>query len=205
MFRISSLLFSALLLNILIGCGGGPDAPTGLTVTSTSPITLSWNAVSGAKNYSVYRGTATGGISTKTRLASEITVTTYTDTTAAASTTYYYQVVAVNSDGVSGPSNEVNTVSQSQSGGSFTVVGFAANSQITLNWNAISGAVTYNVYRGTTSAAITNKTLVKTGLATPTFVDTAVSSGFTYYYQVTVVNSSGLESQTSSETTGLSL
>jgi hypothetical protein len=198
------LLFAALFLIILAGCGNtGPSAPTGLTVTSTSPITLSWTAVTGATSYSVYRGTVTGGISTKTRLQADITVTTYTDTSAAGSTTYYYQVVAVNTDGVSAGSNEVNAVSQSSSGGSFPVVGFAANSQITLSWNPVQGSVTYNVYRGNISAAITNKTQIKTGLTTPTFIDTNVVSGVTYYYQVTVV-SNGVETQTSNESPAIS-
>ena len=205
MIKILSLTLVALVLMVLAGCGNtGPGAPTGLTVISTSPVTLSWTAVSGAKSYSVYRGTATGVISSKTRLASDITVTTYTDTSAEAGTIFYYQVVAVNSDGVSGASNEVNAISQSQTGGSFNVVGFVANSQITLSWNVVSSAVNYNVYRGTTSAAITNKTKIKTGLTTPTFIDTAVSSGVTYYYQVTAVNPSGVEFQNSSETQAFS-
>lgn len=206
MKKMLSLSLVALALMVLVGCGNtGPNAPTGLTVTSTSPITLSWTAVTGATSYSVYRGTVTGGISTKTRLQADITVTTYTDTSAAAGTTYFYQVVAVNTDGVSAGSNEVNALSQSSSGGSFPVVGFAANSQITLSWNPVqgSGSVTYNVYRGNISAAITNKTKIITGLTTPTFKDTAVVSGQTYYYQVTVV-SNGVETQTSNESPAIS-
>lgn len=197
MIKKMSLSVVALMLMALAGCGTGPAAPTGLAVTSTSPITLSWTAVSGATSYKVYRGTATGGTSSKTLLASGITVTTYSDTSATAGTTYYYQVTAVNSDGTSAASNEVNAT---PSGSSFAVVGTVANSQITLTWSTVSSAVSYNVYRGTLSAAITNKTKIITGVTTTTYTDTNVTSGVTYYYQVTAVNSSGVEFQVFSET-----
>ena len=192
----------ALVLMVFAGCGTGPDAPSGLTVTSQSPITLTWTAVSGVKSYNVYRGTTSGGLSNKTRLnTSDITTTTYQDTTAVAGTTYYYQVTAVNSDGVSAASNEVSAVAQS-SGNTFTVNGSASGSQIVLTWSAVSGAVTYNVWRGTTSATITNKIKIQSGITTTTFTDTGLSSG-TYYYQVEAVNSSGIPFQVSTESSGL--
>lgn len=192
----------ALVLMVFAGCGTGPDAPSGLTVTSQSPITLTWTAVSGVKSYNVYRGTTSGGGSNKTRLnTSDITTTTYQDTTAVAGTTYYYQVTAVNSDGVSAASNEVSAVAQS-SGNTFTVNGSASGSQIVLTWSAVSGAVTYNVWRGTTSATITNKIKIQSGITTTTFTDTGLSSG-TYYYQVEAVNSSGIPFQVSTESSGL--
>jgi len=202
MIKVLSFSLVALVIMVLAGCGNsGPSAPTGLTVTSTSPITLSWTAVSGAKSYSVYRGTTTGGISSKTRLAFDITVTTYIDASAIAGTVYYYQVVAVNTDGVSAGSNEIPA---SQSGGSsFTVVGNVVNSTIKLTWSTVSNASTYNVYRGTTPG-VPNKIQVGTPLTTTTFTDTTGSPGVTYYYQVTAVNSSGVVLQTSSETPALS-
>ncbi len=204
---IKSMMVTGVVLMMLVvaGCGTGPDAPTGLTVTSTSPITLSWTAVSGATSYTVYRGTTSGGLATKTLLASDITVTTYTDTLASAGTAYYYQVTAVSSDGVSSPSNEVNAVSQSQSGGLFNLQGSKNGSQITLIWNTVGSAASYNVYRGTTSSLITNKTKVANVVAvtSPTTIFTdgsGFTSGVTYFYQVTSVDSSGTEqSQASNE------
>jgi fibronectin type 3 domain-containing protein len=200
MIKTISLSVAALVLMVLSGCGTGPDTPTGLTVTSTSPITLSWTAVSGATSYNVYRGTASG-FSNKTRLASDITGTTYTDTSAVAGTTYYYQVTAVNSDGLSSASNEVNAVSQSGTSGSFVLGGQKNGSQIDLNWSNVANATKYNVYRGTTSSTVSGKTLLSagTGITGLTFSDTKVTSGSTYYYQVEAINSNGTPFQDSNE------
>jgi cellulose 1,4-beta-cellobiosidase len=193
----------AALLVISAGCGtsSGPDAPNGLTVTGTSPITLSWDIVSGASSYRVYRGTVSGAISSKTRLASNITETTYTDTSAIQGITYYYQVTAVASDdSVSNGSNEVIATSQSQTGNSFALGSSSGSgSGIVLVWSNISGAVSYNVYRGTVSAIITNKVKIASGILTTTHTDTNVTSGTTYYYQVTAVNSNGIEFDLSNE------
>ena len=96
--------------NDVNGTNGGTiaAAPSNLTVTSTAPITLSWTGSTGATSYNIYRGTASGVLSTKTLLASNVTVTTYTDTSVTAGTIYYYQVTAVNASGESAGSNEVN-------------------------------------------------------------------------------------------------
>lgn len=69
----------------------GLAAPTGLsgTVTGTS-IALTWNAVSGATSYKVYRN----GV-----LAASPVTNAYTDTGLAASTSYSYQVSAVDENG----------------------------------------------------------------------------------------------------------
>ena len=201
MTKTVSVAALAVLLIFTAGCGSsnGPDAPTGLTVTNFSPITLSWSSVTGATSYNVYRGTVTGGLSTKTRLASNITVTTYTDSSAVAGTTYFYQVTAEDSDGVSNGSNEVSAASQSQPGNTFVLGGSKSATGIVLNWSNFSGAVSYNVYRGTVSAIITNKTKIASGIVTTNFTDTDVTSGGTFFYQATAVNSSGIEIQVTNE------
>lgn len=198
MKKAISFVAVAAMLIVFAGCGSsGPDAPTGLTVTSNAPITLSWNSVSGATSYNVYRGTISGGLSTKTRVASNINATTYTDMSTQVGTTYFYQVTAEDSDGVSDASNEVNATSQSQNGNSnpnpFVLIGSKSGSGILLSWSNVSGAVSYNVYRDTISAFITHKTKIASGILTTTFTDDAVTSGVTYFYQVTAVDASGVE------------
>ncbi|MET9788147.1 chitinase [Streptomyces canus] len=88
------------------GGGGGdptptvPAAPAGLAVsgTSSSSVSLSWNAVSGATGYNVYRN------GTK---VTAVTGTSATVTGLAASTSYSFQVTAVNSAGESVKSGAV--------------------------------------------------------------------------------------------------
>ncbi|MDQ0599259.1 chitinase [Streptomyces canus] len=77
-----------------------PGAPSGLAVsgTSSSSVSLAWNAVSGATGYNVYRG------GTK---VTAVTGTSATVTGLAASTSYSFQVTATNAAGESAKSTAV--------------------------------------------------------------------------------------------------
>jgi hypothetical protein len=88
---------------------GAPNAVTGLTATANNnQVALSWNAISGATSYNLYRAAESGHESSIAPVATGLTGTTYTDTGLNAGTTYYYQVVAVNSSGLSGFSTEAH-------------------------------------------------------------------------------------------------
>ena len=82
------------------------DKPQNLTADeyTANQATLSWSAVSNAKSYNIYRGTATG---TLTLLASGVTNTEYQDTTTKKGTTYGYAVAAVSGDYTSAQSSRV--------------------------------------------------------------------------------------------------
>jgi hypothetical protein len=97
------------------GSGGssGPSAPTNLVATATTAnIGLTWNAVTGASSYNIYRGTAAGAESA-TPLVSNQPGTSYTDSTAASGTTYYYYITAVSGGVESGHSNEASATRSS--------------------------------------------------------------------------------------------
>ena len=64
----------------------------------------------------------------------------------------------------------------------------------TLTWNAVPGATSYSIYRGTVSGG---ETLLQSGLTTTGFTDTGLTNGTTYYYQVTAVNSIGASAKSS--------
>ncbi|MEU0286942.1 glycoside hydrolase family 18 protein [Streptomyces sp. NPDC006147] len=98
------------------GGGGGdpeptvPGTPGGLTVSGTtaSSVTLSWNAVSGATGYTVYRdGTRVTAVSG----------TSATVTGLAASTSYSFQVAAANAAGESARSAAVSVRTRENGGG----------------------------------------------------------------------------------------
>jgi fibronectin type 3 domain-containing protein len=75
----------------------------------------------------------------------------------------------------------------------------AMQHQVILSWTASISPVTgYNVYRGTQTGG--PYTLLNTDTVTAdTFTDATVVSGQTYFYVVTAVNSSGVESVFSNE------
>lgn len=83
------------------------ESPTNLTaVAGDSKVTLSWTAVDGATGYNVKRSTTAGG--PYTTIASNVTGTSYVDTSVTNGTTYYYVVTALNADGESKNSNEAS-------------------------------------------------------------------------------------------------
>lgn len=101
------------------GGGGGDPAPTvpatpaGLAVSATtsSSVSLTWNTVSGATGYNVYRS------GTK---VTAVTGTSATVTGLAASTSYSFQVTATNSAGESAKSTAVTGTTSATSGGGGT-------------------------------------------------------------------------------------
>ena len=161
-----------------------PTAPVvklGNSATSGKPM-LTWNAVSGATSYKVYRATSQNGTYS---LLGTVTATSYTNTGAKAGTTYYYKVKAVNSAGESAYSNVVSgraTVTTLTMGHSST------SGKPQLTWKAVSGAASYKVYRATTkngaySVINTTKAL--------TYTNVGAALGTTYYYKVEALNASG--------------
>ena len=161
-----------------------PSAPVvkiGNSAASGKPM-LTWNAVSGATSYKVYRATSQNGTYS---LLGTVTATSYTNTGAKAGTTYWYKVKAVNSAGESAYSNVVSgqtTVTTLTLGHSST------SGKPQLTWKAVSGAASYKVYRATTkngaySVINTTKAL--------TYTNTGAALGTTYYYKVEALNASG--------------
>lgn len=180
--------------------GGGQSstlsAPTGLTASAgSSSISLSWNSVSGATSYKVYRATSASGNYTE---RDNVGNTNYTDYDVTKGTTYYYKVTALNSAGESAKSSAVSAKIAS-SGGSkpstpSNLKAEASGSCIALSWNGVSTASSYVVYRST-SASGTYTELKETSHTYTS--DCTVSSGVTYYYKVASKNSYGTSSQSS--------
>ncbi|MBP2632048.1 MAG: hypothetical protein H6Q70_2676 [Firmicutes bacterium] len=84
----------------------GPK-PTNLTATAGDlQVTLSWTAVDGATGYNVKRSTNAGGA--YTTIASNVSGTSYVDTSVTNGTTYYYVVTDINADGEGNNSNEAS-------------------------------------------------------------------------------------------------
>lgn len=80
-------------------------SPTNLVATAgNSQVSLSWDAVTNATSYKVYR-TTTSGLNYEL-ISENVTDTTYCDNSAKNGTTYYYVTTAVNSSVVSSYSNE---------------------------------------------------------------------------------------------------
>ena len=86
----------------------GPSAPSNFTANATdSKVELSWNAVSGATGYTIYRGASSAN--TSDVLATGYTGTSYTDNTVVNGTTYYYSITTT--DALNRVSAKANAIS----------------------------------------------------------------------------------------------
>ena len=167
-----------------------PAAPTGLTATAgNAMVTLTWTPVTGANTYNVYRGTASGAQG-PTALATGLTTSAFVDSGVVNGTLYFYKVTAVGTGGEGARSTEASATPVAPLLAPTGVSTTAGDATATVSWLAVSGATTYNVYRGT-SAGGEGATAFATGLTTISFTDNGLTNGLTYFYQVTALGSGG--------------
>jgi fibronectin type 3 domain-containing protein len=169
-------------------------APTGVAAsdgTYTSHVRVTWNSVTGASHYRVYRATSSGG--TKTALGSWQTGTSYDDTGVTPGVTYYYFVSAATST----TGTRASAYSAYNTGWRALAipVGIAASDgtypdKVRANWSAVSGASHYRVSRAETLGGA--KTTISGWIAATDFDDTTGLPGITYYYSVqSAISSTG--------------
>ena len=150
--------------------------------------TLTWNAVSGAAKYEVYRARSKDGDYTK---YSTTTGTAYTNSSYLTSgATYYYKVRALDANGNAGPYSAVVSVTCRLKLTAPTVTGGNdAQGHPTLKWNAVSGAAKYEVYRARSKDGDYIKYSTVTGTS---YTNTSyIENGNTYYYKVRALDANG--------------
>jgi acid phosphatase type 7 len=178
-----------------------PAPPTGLTANAgDAQVVLNWSASSGATSYNVKRSTTPGG--PYTTIAPNISTTSFTDSTVANGITYYYVVSAANAEGESADSAEVNATPNAPVAPAAPTNLQATRSgkkKIALAWTQSDSpnVVSNRIYRGTVDGG--PYALVATIPAAASYQNSGLVSGTTYYYRVTALNDSGLESPQSNQ------
>jgi len=156
---------------------------TAKNVSSSGKINLSWEKISGAEKYLVYRKAS--GESSYTRIASTTSVS-YTDKTAKAGTKYYYRVMAVHDNTAANSAKSV-TVARTCDLARPVVNIKLKSGDPRLTWEKIEGAEKYYVYRATSKTGKYEH--IKTTKTASSFTDTTAKSGKTYYYKVRAIHS----------------
>ncbi|MDO0824458.1 cell wall-binding repeat-containing protein [Desulfosporosinus nitroreducens] len=197
------LIFSALIFPKDTLALSTPSAPTDLTASakSSSEIFLDWDSESGATSYYVYRSKTSSG--TYTKIATT-TSSQYTDSDLSEDTTYYYKVVSVNSaSSTSSYSTKTYATTDDSDDDSdlsapkdlkATAVG---SDEIELDWDSVSGAKSYEVYRSATSSGTYTK--IGTTKSSSYTDDDDLEEDTTYYYKVRAVDGSDKSSYSSKE------
>ena len=168
--------------------GGGSSslkAPTGVTAigSSSSSITISWNAVTDANYYKVYRSDNASG--PYVEIDAYVMGTSYKNTNLSAHTTFYYKVAAYNYSESSAQSNAVSatTFLVAPTGVSATS---ETSSSITISWDELSGATAYRIHRAANSFDPNPQTYTSTSTS---FTDTGLPSNVQCRYEVSGYNS----------------
>lgn len=154
---------------------GGNNAATG-------KVTLTWDKVSGAKEYVVYRANYSNGTYTKMFTTKN---TSYTNTSANAGYTYYYKVKAISYKTAYADSAMSNMVTRTCDCAAPAVkIALNSDGHPKLTWDKVTGAEKYRVYRSTDGK---NFSYCYTATATY-FNNNSATAGTTYYYKVMAVS-----------------
>lgn len=172
---------------------GYPSTPTGLSATAqdSNQIYLSWNPVSNATYYYIYRATSDSPYSQIATVSSA----NYPDLGLMPNTTYYYKISAINSYGTSSYSTQV-LATTGPSAPTLSAIAAGTN-LIVLSWSSVEGASSYTVYRAD-SASGSYSSLITVATPTTSYSHTGLAAGTTNYYKVIAKNSSGLAGNYSS-------
>lgn len=166
------------------GAAAKPPAPLSIRAvgSSLSGICVTWVRVLDVTSYNVYRGsTSDTGASV---FVKKVAADTFFDTGLVAGAYYYYEVSCINSLGESPKSSAVGSTTGFP--GNVAAKGVSA-SGISVTWNPVAGAALYNAYR---SESDTGAFLAVGLVANDTFVDTGLSAGKVYYYEVSATGGS---------------
>ena len=170
-----------------------PAAPTALTAKAgNGSATLSWTASSAASSYEVFQGSTAGGEST-VPVSTGISGTSVVIGGLSNGSSYFFIVKAVNDGGESAKSNEAKAALPAPLPAPGSVKAVAGTASVKLTWTAVAGASSYSVYQAAASGA-EGSTPVLAGVTGTSTTLTGLSSGHTYFFQLTTVGSTGVES-----------
>jgi|GEM_PF-898205 len=171
---------ATLMLNVINSQTPAAPASAVASVVNTSRIALSWTASANAIGYSVKRSQTSGG--PYATIQTGVTGTSFTDASPVPEVNNFYVITALTGTQESGNSNEVFASVPPATPAQPSVVN--KTSEVDLSWGSASGAVTYNVKRGSVSGG---PYTTIANISTPSYADLNVTTGTPYYYVVSSV------------------
>ncbi|MCD8383219.1 MAG: hypothetical protein LUC30_10005, partial [Clostridiales bacterium] len=149
-----------------------------------SGITVTWNAVSGATTYAVYRKT---GISGSWKRVATVTTTSYSETETLSSTEKYYYTVrglaTYNGKTVMGGYQSDGILLTDLATPTLTGVTSSSNG-LTVSWGSVTGATSYYIYRKVSGGSWSRVGTVSSGTS---WTDASAKAGTVYIYTVRAV------------------
>jgi fibronectin type 3 domain-containing protein len=152
-----------------------------IEVVSNANMRISWNEVTDAVSYRIYRTTGSSTAS-YTRIGTS-TVTFYNDTSITTGQAYFYKVSALDSTNKESVQSTAVSIITPPANVRVTTV---TTVSVSLAWNAYTGASGFNVYRSSAEAGTYSK-INATNVSGTTFTDTGLLPDTTYYYKINAI------------------
>lgn len=170
-----------------------PAQPSGIsTLASDGQVEVRWGAVAGSDTYNVYFSEKAGAPKEEAAKVAGIKEPSYAHKDLKNSATYYYRVSAVNKAGEGALSAE--TAAMPKSAPPPIPAGVAAmggTGKITVKWEPVKGADSYNVYFSAKPQVEKSKRTKISGVKQPPYDHADVKKKTMYFYVVSAVNAGG--------------
>jgi fibronectin type 3 domain-containing protein len=184
--------------NVSVTIGMTPPSLSPITpsTSQTGNVTLNWNFVGGADNYSVYRYTSPiTALNSSVSWVNTVTGISYADNNLP-NGTYYYVVTANNILGNSSLSNnkQVTVAIPPVPAPIMNLILPNPNPLggiVYVNWSAVNLATNYTLYRATHPISIIDGSLINVTTTTGTSVTDTLMTAGVYYYSAVATNDSG--------------
>ncbi|WP_084375114.1 S8 family serine peptidase [Neobacillus soli] len=162
------------------------SAPASVKAASAdyNKVNVSWNKVTGASSYEVYRATSKTGKYSK---VATVTNGSYANSGLTTGQTYYYKVVGsstVEGKKLSSPYSSVVSAKPALKTPTGVKAAVASKTSIKVSWSKVSGANGYEVYRATSKSGKYSKVKTVTSGSSVSYTNTKLTKGKTYYYKV---------------------
>ncbi len=157
------------------------------TGTNYKSVKVSWNKISGASNYRVWRATSENGDYKLLKQVEGGSTRSYTDSTCTLGQQYYYKVfargTASNGKFIRSSGSKPVAAKSVLPAPSFSVtsVDYRTNK---VSWKKVSGASGYRIYRSTSRNGKYSKVKTITSSSTTSWKNTGLKAGKAYYYKI---------------------
>ncbi|MBR2027461.1 MAG: hypothetical protein IKA10_00545 [Oscillospiraceae bacterium] len=167
-----------------ITCDLAKPAVTVSNDIATGTVNLGWNAVTGVKEYQIYRS-KTGAEGSFAKIHST-TDTVFADTSALVGTQHFYKVKAIHKTAAANSESEIVSATRTLPNTTVTATNVASSGKVKLSWKKVDGAVKYEVYRSKTGKEGSFGRISTT--SSTTLTNTSAQAGVLYYYKVKAIH-----------------
>lgn len=155
--------------------------------SSYTSVKVSWKKVDGAKGYAIYRSTSQNGTYKRIGTAASGKTVSYTDKKLTTGRTYYYKVRAYCLLGETKVFSAYSNISGAKvvpAAPKTSTVSSVNYNTLKINWNKVSEANGYALYRSTSAGGKYTKIATIKNTKTLSYTDTKLTTGKKYYYKV---------------------